>query len=202
MSSSGIGPQQESPGPSNKIDEIERIRWEEKKKTPGDFTEDSFASRQAGVVAYLLFLFEKAIFFLKQSIGQRTSAISATPVRETLLLIKAALETMMREDRSQDAPFLKELSHLWQQLLEHSIKLQMGGPLTKKFKTLIKDIETYPNDEDHTFGYYLEEYAGQKWLPFPYMDLLYKLHHQHALDPSSSLLTRWTRMIQDILIGE
>lgn len=104
------------------------------------------------------------------------------------------METMMREDRSQDSQFLKRLSGIWQEVLEGSLNIQ-----SKSLKRLIRDVESFPEDEEHTFGYYLEEFAGQTWLPFPYMELIHNLHHHHELDPSSSLLTRWTGMIEEIL---
>ena len=124
------------------------------------------------------------------------------PARENLLLIKAAFEIMKREDRSQDALFLKRLSNLWQTALEHSIELQTKNLKAQQLKAFIKDIENYPENEGHTFGYYLDEYAGQKWLPFPYMELIQSLHHQYEIDPESSLLSRWTRMIEEILNRE
>ncbi len=126
-------------------------------------------------------------------------AASLKPMKDTLLLLKASFETMMNEDRSQDAQFLKQLSKLWQETLEHSVKLQSQTPWAKQLKQFIKDIESFPENEEHTFGYYLDEFAGQAWLPFPYMELIQKLHHQHELDPPSSLLTRWTQMIEEIL---
>ena len=138
---------------------------------------------------------------MKKSLQKGITVASNEPMRETLLLLKASFEIMMREDRSQDAPFLKRLSKLWQGLLEHSIQLQTKGSFGKQFKALIKEIERYPEGEEHTLGYYLDEYAGQTWLPFPYMELIQKMHHQYELDPPSSCLTRWAQMIEEILNG-
>lgn len=193
MSSSGIGPNQEDPlGKYYRVEEIERIRLDERRggrEPPGPPDEP-----KPGFAASLFLLLQTAWNFLSGSIQKGLRGASAASARDTLLLLKAALETMMQEDRSQDSQFLKQISGLWLQLLEESLSLN-----SKPLKRFIKDVENHPDDEEHTFGYYLEEFAGQTWLPFPYMELIHNLHHHHELDPSSSLLTRWTRMIEEIL---
>lgn len=197
-SSRGVGSEPDPLEGYYRVEEIERLRWEDQKRNRGGGPPNEPPDDNRGFAAFVLLFVEKALDYIKQSIRKGGGAATQEPARENLSLIKAAFETMMREDRSQDAQFLKQLSTLWQETLSHSIEL-VQMPWTKQLKRLIKDIESYPENEEHTFGYYLDEYAGQKWLPFPYMELIQTLHHQHELDPSSSLLTRWTRMIEEIL---
>ena len=199
MTSSGVGPDQEDPLKRYyRVEEIERIKWEESKKNKREPSREPPEETNPGWAAFILLLFEQIFDYLKMSVQKRLGTAGLKPAREQLLLFKAAFETMMQEDRSQDALFLKRLSNLWQNILELSLE-QTNTPLYQPLKTFIKDVESYPKDETHTFGYYLDEYAGQKWLPFPYMELIHKLHHQHEMDPASSLLTRWTHMIEEIL---
>lgn len=197
MTSSGVGPDQDPLERYYRVEELERIRWEEEKKGKGPPPPDQ-PEPSPGWTAFILLLFDKLFNYLSQSVWKGMESGSLKSARETLLLIKSSFEMMMNEDRSQDAQFLKQLSKLWQEALEHSIELSQTG-WSKQLKRFIKDIESYPENEEHTFGYYLDEFAGQSWLPFPYMELIQKLHHQHELDPPSSLLTRWTRMIEEIL---
>jgi len=191
MSAPGVGPEPDPIGKYYRVEEIERLRLDRERRgeppEPPDGQKLSFG-------AFFMVLLDKAVNFLIRAAQKGVRSAGTETARGTLLLMKAAFETMMREDRSQDAQFLKKLSHLWLEILEESIALQ-----SKPLKRLIKDIESYPEDEEHTFGYYLDEFAGQNWLPFPYMELIKKLHRQHELDPASSLLTRWTRMIEELL---
>lgn len=197
MTSSGVGPEQDPLERYYRVEELERIRREEEKKgkrpPPRGLSEPN-----PGWSAFILFLFDKLFTYLRQSVWKGMESGSLKSARETLLLIKASFEIMMQEDRSQDAQFLKQLSKRWQEVLELSIEFSQTA-WSKQLKRFIKDIERYPENEEHTFGYYLDEFAGQSWLPFPYMELIQKLHHQHELDPPSSLLTRWTTMIEEIL---
>ena len=66
-------------------------------------------------------------------------------------------------------------------------------------KILMQKIQHYPEYEEHTFGYYLTEYAGQKWIPFPYMEMVQKIHSEHMKNPKGSALTEWTNLIDELL---
>ncbi|MBM3184216.1 MAG: hypothetical protein FJZ64_02810 [Chlamydiae bacterium] len=197
-SSSGVGPEQDPLERQYRVEEIERIRWDEEKRSSFQKDPPEDPDRN-GFAAIIFLMWEKIVDFMKYSLQKGISVVTEAPIRENLLQLKASFEIMMQEDRSQDAFFLKNLSRLWQAILEQLIHFQMKGQLGKKLKTLIKEIEKYPEHEEHTFGYYLDEFAGQRWLPFPYMELIQKMHHQHELDPSASPLTRWCQMIEDIL---
>jgi hypothetical protein len=203
MSSSGVGPEQDPLERYYRVEEIERVLWEEEKKgSKGPPEPPDGGGVKPGWAAFFALLLDHVIGFIKQAIQRGISTAAAEPVREDLVMLKAAFEIMKLEDRSQDAPFLKNLSKLWLNVLEHSIRLQTKGSLGQQLKALIKNIESYPEKATHTFGYYLDEFAGQKWLPFPYMELIQEMHHLHSLDPGSSLLTRWTKMIEEILNSE
>lgn len=197
--SSGVGPEHDPLESFYRAEEIQRIRLDEERQGRGPPKEPPENGEKPGFSAFVLLLMDKVLDYVKQSINKGLSVASETEVRETLLLFKAALETMMKEDRSQDAPFLKRVSQLWQKTLEQSLNLKASSPLGRQLRAFIKEIETYPENEEHTFGYYLDEYAGLQWLPFPYMELILKLHRQHEADPGSSLLARWAALIGEML---
>ncbi|HSX37857.1 MAG TPA: hypothetical protein VLE95_03395 [Chlamydiales bacterium] len=179
-----------------RIEETKRRTYEEEREKE----EGQPPSDPLNLTGILAVLFDKVLFTLNHLIQKNLARGQEKPARETLYSIKASFEILMQEDRSQDAAFLSQLSDLWQSLLEHAI--QTNTPWAKGMIQLIKEIDSQPEEEEHTLGYYLEQCAGQKWLPFPYMDLIQKIHHDYRMSPSSSLLTRWVRMIEEILSQE
>lgn len=137
-----------------------------------------------GLAAYFLKLLQRVVdLFIESKEGVAS---------EALVSLKKAFEMLKKEDLSEDIQFLNQLSKTWQSLLEMSLKKE-------EVKTLVKKIQNYPQHEKHTFGYYLTEYAGQKWVPFPYMDLIQKIHSEHHKNPEGSALTEWTQLIDQLL---
>lgn len=113
-------------------------------------------------------------------------------VRVHLRQFKMMLETLQNTDHSQDSGFLNHLSELWHELLDD----QQEFPI---IKSLLDLLQSYPPDQEHTLGYYLTEYVGQKWLPFPFMEMVLKLHLQHKKNPLSSTLRQWILQIDSLL---
>ncbi len=123
------------------------------------------------------------------------SAPKAHPnANETLQEFKKLFNLLKQEDRSQDIDFSNNLSTCWNQILVHSRAIQSHA-----LRSFIKEIQSYPKGEEHTLGYYLTEYAGQNWLPFPYIELLKTLHTTHLQTPTTSTLTRWTRELDQLI---
>jgi hypothetical protein len=108
--------------------------------------------------------------------------------------LKNIIESLKDKDRSQDVDFSNTLSSCWNKTLILSRK-HLSAPL----RAFIKEIQHYPKDQDHTLGYYLTEYAGQNWLPFPYIELLKKIHEEHLTSPATSALSRWTRELDHLI---
>jgi hypothetical protein len=120
-------------------------------------------------------------------------------IRDNLQLLKEAFESMKGEDRSQDIKFLNRLSEIWHRVLENSDQLKQTDPFSTAFHSFLKKIQKYPEDQEHTLGYYLTAYAGEKWLPFPYMELIQKIYEQHEKDPSTSPLVLWLQELDELL---
>lgn len=170
-----------------------RVEGMGEKQTKGNQPEppdEEPPQEKQGVAAHLLQILQKAVdYFLERH--------TSTQSRATLISLKDFFETMRREDRSQDGEFLNALAKAWNQALEESLHLNEAAAL--QFKVLVKKILHYPENQAHTFGYYLTEHAGQKWVPFPYMELVQKIHSEHEKNPSSSPLMEWIFLLNDIL---
>jgi hypothetical protein len=148
-----------------------------------------------GLAAHLLQILQKAVdFFVEKNTDAKPTDVEA---RKNLTALKAFFETLKKEDRSQDVDFLNDLSRTWNKTLSDSA--HMGEAASHKFKILTKKILHYPENQSHTFGYYLTEYAGQKWVPFPYMELVQKIHTEHEKNPPSSPLTEWSHLIDEVM---
>jgi hypothetical protein len=151
------------------------------------------------VAAYILSLFRKLLELIEKGIGGRSSAHHKERLSQNLLLFKTSIEMMKHEDKSQNGPFLSSLALDWNRLVSDLRKMSAGGPIEVGLRALVQQIRLYPKGSEHTFGYYLSEYAGQKWLPFPFMDMVRKMHFEHQKDPSSSELSDWSTRLDTLL---
>jgi hypothetical protein len=112
------------------------------------------------------------------------------------------LEQLKKENISYDFRFSEELSAAWLILNEEaSMQSKQRTPPTyyPKLKSFLGSLMRYPEKSDHTFGYYLNQYAGEKWLPFPFIDLLSKLHEDFLLLKEKSTLSTWTLALDSLL---
>lgn len=129
---------------------------------------------------------------------QSTSSIERF-IKRDLEEMKKAFNDLKKIDCSQDMQYISHLSDLWHQFKEdarHFKKDPLIFPLTQDW---INKVKHYPEKEKHSLGFYLEEYAGHKWLPFPYMEMLKDLHLEHQRDPDNSTLTQWTNALTEII---
>jgi len=184
-----VGPK--DPYKGYRVDELEEKHAREEKAS----TEDKTLSESTLLGAYFLSLFRKFCQLFQEESERGLSTEAEKEVRADLLLFKEALEILKKEDRSQDTQFLNHLSELWHQVLEDSLRFKRKSSFSSSFRAMIQEIQHYPPNQEHTLGYYLTEYAGQDWLPFPYMDLIQKMHQQHEANPRLSPLTQWTDRI-------
>jgi hypothetical protein len=180
--------------PIGKPDPYDKYRAEPIEPTqqrPGDSTDSPPQKSKRGLAAHLLQILQRALHdFLSTHTGHQKDE---GRLKEHLLSLKISLEILKAEDRSQDIVFLNDLATAWNEII------QFNADANPKFKLLIKKILHYPEHQRHTFGYYLTEYAGQKWIPFPYMELIHKIHAEHEKNPPSSPLTEWTLLLEEIL---
>lgn len=127
---------------------------------------------------------------------------------ESLLLadlqsLKKLLQTLGSKDQSKQPKFAKQLSSLWHKLTKNFSgkgRAQLKWPKTaEKIKILLERFDHFPQKEEHSFGYYLKEHVGEEWLPFPYMEILTRLHKEHLRNPRESMLTKWIDELEIII---
>jgi len=187
--SAPIGPDPLDPFEKYRVEPIgERQTKGEVPKPPDD---EEPPRTRLKFTAYVVHLFQKTVDFFLEAHQH------AKGVGNPLAALQAALEILKTENRSEDVRFLNELSLIWSALMEDSLSFKQKE-VEEKFRLLVKKILHYPQNLPHSFGYYLTEYAGQKWVPFPYMELIQNLHREHEKNPAESALTEWTRLINDI----
>lgn len=154
---------------------------------------------RSAFAVYATFIFNKFIELFERTSEQGLTASAENAVLDHLIMFKAAIETLKIEDRSQDPGFLNKLADIWHQLLDDSFRFRRQTPLAIKMRAFIKGLQHYPEHHEHSLGYYLTEYAGQKWLPFPYMEMLLKLHVLHKKDPQGGPLSSWSNAIEEMI---
>lgn len=165
-------------------DKLTQNRREKEPESP--ISQETFA-----IASFLLQMVYRALDSFVRS--HRPAKSSSEAVRANLLLLKKSFETLQAEDRSQDAHFLNELSMIWHQVLEDALQFPGSTPVAEGFKALLRTLQNFPENQPHSFGYYLAEYAGQKWIPFPYMELIAKIH------TTPETTAPWIHRIQQIL---
>ena len=146
-------------------------------------------------IAKILHLFHKAFDFFIFT-HQKTYQKRGVPGK--ILSLKNYFEMLKKEDHSQDIKFLNDLSKIWVSLLQESGHFG-SSEIDSKFLLFLKKINNYPEESSHSLGYYLSEYAGQKWIPFPYMELIQMIHRDYKKNPEESALNQWTLILQQIL---
>lgn len=167
-----------------------RIEGAQERQTGGSPPEEPPKDNK-GLIAFLIQTVKSAIARVVDQLGGSVKK----PTEEALNALKAALNLLKTEDHSQDVRFLNRLAECWNRALEESLDYPEAASLI--FKLFVKKMMHYPENQPHTFGYYLTEYAGQKWVPFPYMELVQKIHQEHQRNPAGSALTEWTRLLDD-----
>ncbi len=134
--------------------------------------EEDRPARNSSITAYAALVFKKLIDLFESPSPRGLSASAEDSLQEHLRSLKAILETLKFEDRSQDPPFLDQLARIWQRLLEDSRRFRRQTDLSSSLRVFLDEFHHYPERNEFSLGYYLTEHAGQKWIPFPYMEII------------------------------
>ena len=110
---------------------------------------------------------------------------------ENLYSIRKIFQILQQEDRSQDPDLLNELSEVWGKIHDDLHHLNKKSDHHSPFQRWFSMIDSYPEGQEFSLGYYLSQHAGLKWLPFPYMEMIHTLHIQHQKSPYDSTLAHW-----------
>ncbi len=194
-----------------RIDRVERprdeglysSRMEEKKKEKEKFSKD-LPEEDKKILLATFFSYLKKMFDTfspsKQFAGK---VIDQQSIIENLQNVKKLLQKLSKENLSNSPEFATALSNAWGVLLEDFDKVEI---LERKhlqeiasFRKMLDAIKNYPPDSEHRFGFYLLQHAGKDWLPFPFIEILEKLHKEHLEDPKTSTLSRWFKLINKVM---
>lgn len=128
--------------------------------------------------------------------------VSDKDLGQILEQFKSLFQNLMMTDISQDYRYAEALSNNWHTLLEIIELLEnakLPHPCLGSLQLFVKKLFNYPQKRDHTMGYYLTEHTGEKWIPFPFMDILSKLHEDALIKKTKSTLHDWVLTLSKIL---
>lgn len=174
-----------------RAEEIQKDKHEREQSAP--------SSERPLLAAFIINVFKKFFELFEKNRTEKPFAYSQADLRAHLMEMKELFESLETEDHSQDVSFLQKLSRIWASILEDKLQFPRRSILAVKMEALIHSILDYPEGREHTLGYYLSEYAGQKWMPFPYMEIIQGLWEEHQKEAEASRLSGWCRDLGEIL---
>ena len=143
-----------------------------------------------------------ALFLASRPIAGRKSAL-ANELELELTDFKNVLVDLTKKDVSRDPDYAQHLSQVWHQLLESANLVEFlerkKTDVLVQLKTLIETFNHYPAKQEHSLGYYMTEFAGKEWLPFPFMEQLHLLYEDYVSHKKESQLFHWISSIDLIL---
>lgn len=126
-----------------------------------------------------------------------SKVVDQQKIIENLLHFKKLLVKLSEQNLSNSAEFAAALSKSWCILLEDFDTIEIMERKNLKevasFREMMNTIKNYPPDSEHRFGFYLVQQAGTDWLPFPFIEMLSKLHTE------SSTLSSWFKQIDGVI---
>jgi hypothetical protein len=143
-----------------------------------------------------------ALLLASRPLAGRKSAI-ADELELELSAFKNVLAILTKKDVSRDPDYAQHLSQVWHQLLESANLIEFlerkKTDVLIQLKTLIETFNHYPAKQEHSLGYYMTEFAGKEWLPFPFMEQLHLLYEDYVSHKKESQLFHWISSIDLIL---
>ena len=194
------------PGYDPKKDWIQVEKIEKDKKTKEELLLKEATKKKPEVILFAGNILHaiKALNFLA-TIRAKTGAHLIDSVEQLIKVLdelKKTLRQLTLEDVSYDSDFVQHFSDAWHALLNGSNTLEWWNKKTeekKRIKKIIDNIRLYPPKEEYTLGFYLIEFTGKDWLPFPFMHLLHNLHEEYGTLKEKSQLALWISEIDSII---
>jgi hypothetical protein len=164
---------------------------------------DLLIPRKLIIQAYLFQLLKNHL--KRNLVGENSnSKISDEHLVSILCNLRTLLDRLKKENLSESAPFALELSSCWLAFLHakeiEAINLRKGSKI-EKIEELFRMIQSFPKNSDHKLGYYLSQYTGNRWLPFPFMEILKNLHEEALIEQGKSSLHQWTSTLNEIVVS-
>ncbi len=188
-------------------DYIGRAHYLERDKKEEAERYQAVAQKNIGfMLVSLVVIIRKIFFFLfpfaKSSNRSEITTLDQQYVTDQLLIFKQMLLLLARDDQGENLKYIQDLSEVWHKLNEicqNDYMLKQFPSQALKLKLLIKQILNYPPHEDHSFGSYLFKHVGMEWTPFPFLEILKKLHYSYQKDPRLSELSVWLSFLSEII---
>ena len=186
---------------SNPINPIDKVRIESVKDKPEEQKQKLEALRvEKKLFLYLAFLNVLKNTFKVFNYIPEAKEGNLSPLKKELQTIKASFEALKVKDLSQDPNFLNYLAFTWLKFFKdfdfYPIKEK---EITTLIKNFINEINSFPKENEFSLGYYLSEFAGYKWIPFPYMEILQNLHFEYQKNKENSQLEKWVNLLQEAI---
>jgi len=154
------------------------------------------------MAALCAYIRKMALFLASRPVKGRKSALAGELELE-LSALKNALAELTKKDVSRDAEYVQHLSHVWHQLIDNVTVVEFlsrkKSDISVQLKTLIETFNHYPARQEHSLGYYMTNFAGKEWLPFPFMEQLHLLYEDYHSHKKESQLHHWISSIDLIL---
>ena len=173
-------------------------RVEQNKKSDKSFNQFPADLTYPNTASILVCFFKKFIMHFSFK-----NKISTKALKQDLSELKQLFISLSVEDLSHQLEFIQKLSLLWHKIIEDcnpiSLSLSKDAGFLKKITGFIQTINHFPANEDHSLGYYLKEHVGEKWVPFPFMELLQELHVDYQKTQNESYLANWIKILSSIV---
>jgi hypothetical protein len=178
--------------PSKRVQRIDDHQQEREKRP----VEPSPSSLRA-LLALSYFICKKISSFFPYSSSQE----NISHIKESLKNLQKDLQTLTSQQLSQNTPFLSDLSSCWNNFLDSFVPFSLiQNPFIFKTQSFIDELQHYPKNAEYSLGYYLSEFAGEKWIPYPYMEMLQKLYELFQENPADNPLQKWISDIDELLL--
>lgn len=155
------------------------------------------------VLASLMHVLKKSLDAFFEADANTSLLDNPQQLLDTVLNFKNHLQELVEEDLSHTPRYTQQLSTSWHSLRNDChFLLAHVSPLPDYVEKTHRFLETlfhYPEEQDHPLGYYLTAFAGEHWIPFPFMDILKKLHEECQTTPQTAMLIQWIMTLSEIL---
>lgn len=196
-----------SPGgnvPKDPYEDIKAQRVEREKEEKEKFKERMQERKKSAGLAF--FTWFQTVSFFRKLLGfllsPKEEEKKKSPYIALILSVehvKDAFERLKTIDFSQDTQYLSHFSSCWHAFFEEVSRIKKNVPFYSSLEKFIGEVETYPSGQEHSLGYYLDEFAGSDWLPFPFMEMLAVLHREHISSPETSRLSAWSHALKALI---
>ncbi len=146
---------------------------------------------------------KKQLDLLSSKKRKKIGSSEKRKILENLSAFRKLLNTLTQIDQSYNPEFIQKMSELWSDIIVDYYYLKSLDKKNvidlAKMDSLIRQINSFPKEEEHSLGYYLAEYVGKKWLPFPFIQCMQLLHEEHQKTPAKSHLQEFMSLLNEII---